>query len=231
MSLISRNTKAMAPAVAGILIVAVLVVVVVIQYPDLLPKVESTLRQSTPLPVFLLLFALLPLVGFPISVLCVMAGARLGLGWGLAVLVLLMPLHLAGTLAISRLLRTTLSRMLDKRGISLPQLPDKGRISWMTLFSLIPGLSYTIKNYVLCLAGVKLRDLLLVVWPVQALQCAPLVLVGGSVSTGSIAPLVGGVLLFIAFLAAIPNVVRALQRAREKKARKSEAFGNDHEQS
>lgn len=201
----------------GLVLFGLLVLLLFLWDPDIIQKIHRLLRQSTPLPLFLALFVFLPLVGFPFSVLLVMAGARLGLGWGLATMVLVIPLHLTGMFGIAKLLRKTLTRLLKRRNISLPSIPETGRWSWIMIFSLIPGLSYTIKNYLLPLVGARNRELLIIVWPVQVVQSAPLVLVGGSVSTGSLAPLAGGVLLLVAFIVLLPRLVRSVQSFRNKK--------------
>jgi len=184
--------------------------------PNLLTDIHDIIRWSAPVPVFLLLFLLLPLVGFPVSLLFVVAGARLGLVWGLVAMLLVIPLHLTAMFGIAAALRRQLMRLLQRRGVSLPQLPQDGRWIWIALFSLIPGLSYTIKNYTLPLSGTRFRELFGVVWPVQIAQNVPLVLVGSSVSTGSLAPLVTGILLLLVFVAATPRVVRTLRILRSQ---------------
>lgn len=207
----------------GLLLLGALILALFLWDPGLVQDIHGFLRHNTPIPLFLALFVLLPLLGFPVSLLFIMAGARLGLAWGLTAMVLVIPLHLASMFGIAKLLRQWLTRLLKRRNISLPSMPETGRATWIIIFSLIPGLSYTIKNYVLPLAGTRPKETLAIVWPVQVAQSAPLILVGGSVSTGSLAPLASGVLLLGALMALLPTIIRKLQKLRRTNGSESPA--------
>ncbi len=200
--------------VLGLLLLGAIVLGLFLWDPGLVQDIHGFLRHNTPVPLFLALFVLLPLLGFPVSLLFILTGARLGVAWGLTAMALVIPLHLACMFGIARLLRQWLTRLLKNRNISLPRMPETGRATWIIVFSLVPGLSYTIKNYLLPLVGTRPKETFAIVWPVQVVQSAPLVLVGGSVSSGSLAPLASGVLLLAALLALLPKIVRKLQQRR-----------------
>jgi uncharacterized membrane protein YdjX (TVP38/TMEM64 family) len=106
----------------------------------------------------LLLMALLPLAGFSIGVVYVLAGVKFGLvGGGLAI-VAVTTVHLIGTHWIARsLLEKRLRRFLEKRNYRLPEAPEGAEISLAAMVALVPGPPYFLRNYALALSGIPLR--------------------------------------------------------------------------
>ncbi|HEX2854837.1 MAG TPA: VTT domain-containing protein [Opitutaceae bacterium] len=104
------------------------------------------------------LMATLPVAGFSIGIVYLIAGAKFGPLLGGVVVAGATAVHLLLTHWICRsFLRQPLERMIAKRKHHLPDIPpsEHGAISVMA--ALIPGPPYFIRNYLLALSGVPFR--------------------------------------------------------------------------
>jgi uncharacterized membrane protein YdjX (TVP38/TMEM64 family) len=104
------------------------------------------------------LMALLPVAGFSISIVYLIAGAKFGPVLGGVLVAAATAIHLLLTHWISRsFLRAPLQRMLTRKKYHLPEIPagENGAISVMA--ALVPGPPYFIRNYLLALSGVPFR--------------------------------------------------------------------------
>jgi uncharacterized membrane protein YdjX (TVP38/TMEM64 family) len=121
-------------------------------------------------PVVFVLIALLPLFGFPVSLLQILAGAKFGIGWGFVVSSLSIVVHLLGMHWIgTSFLRRPLECFLQKKKHQLPQVPAGEHNSVAFLMTLLPG-SYALKNYAMIVGGISLHTLLWVCLPVYAIR-------------------------------------------------------------
>lgn len=104
------------------------------------------------------LMLLLPVCGFSVSVVWLVAGARFGPAWGGAVVAVVTAGHLLIMHAIGRhWLRRWLRGWLKKRGHELPAVPAGENVSVSVMAVLAPGLPYFARNYLLALSDVPLR--------------------------------------------------------------------------
>jgi uncharacterized membrane protein YdjX (TVP38/TMEM64 family) len=102
------------------------------------------------LGVFLAL-TVLPLVGFPVSVLHAVAGARFGMGLGMALVGVSIALQLAASYGIVRAAPEFFARRFDWLRQKLPPATHRT----LTLFTMVlPGAPYFAQNYVLAVVGV-----------------------------------------------------------------------------
>src|SRR4051812_43746246 len=102
--------------------------------------------------------AILPVFGFPIVVVYLIAGARFGPFLGGGVVALATAVHLLLTFAITKtFLRRPLERFLERRHLHFPEIPADEHALIALIAALVPGLPYVVRNYVLALAGVRLR--------------------------------------------------------------------------
>jgi uncharacterized membrane protein YdjX (TVP38/TMEM64 family) len=125
------------------------------------------------------LMAVLPVLGFPVSVVYLVAGARFGPWWGGVVVTVATATHLALTYLISNsFLRAPLQRFIAKRHFHLPQIPVDEQPAIALVAALAPGLPYVVRNYLLALAGVRLRVLLWVCLPVYVARSYVTILLG-----------------------------------------------------
>lgn len=109
-------------------------------------------------PATIALMAILPLGGFSVSLVYVMAGAKFGLGLGGIVVAGITAFHLLASHGIARgALRKPLERWFGKRRHHLPHIPADDDVAASLLTALVPGIPYVARNYFLALAGVPLR--------------------------------------------------------------------------
>lgn len=142
---------------------AVLLVVIAATAFTLFSEVEwsGLLRAMERLdPVLtVVLMALLPLVGFSVGVVYVIAGAKFGmLGGGLVIIGITM-VHLVGTHWIGRsFLRKPIERFLTRRDYHLPDGLKGEERQLAAMVALVPGPPYVLRNYALALSGMPLRS-------------------------------------------------------------------------
>ncbi|HEU5081453.1 MAG TPA: hypothetical protein VFT72_19730 [Opitutaceae bacterium] len=125
-----------------------------------------------------LLFVLitaLPLAGFPITPLHVVAGIRWGAALGLGLVAISILLQVLASFALVKLFRPLFAKKLAKFREKIP----RGAYAPVTLFIvLVPGVPYFAKNYLIPFAGVPLHIFLLVAFPIHALRASIAVIFG-----------------------------------------------------
>ncbi len=137
-------------------------------------RVHAFLQRWPGWAVFVAITAL-PLCGFPVTVLHVVAGMRWGPRLGILLVSISILLQLLASYGLVYLFRGRFERRFDYLRQRLP----KGAHSAVTLFTLLlPGVPYFAKNYVLPIAGVPLRIYLLWAFPIHALRSAVAVVFG-----------------------------------------------------
>lgn len=125
------------------------------------------------------LMAILPIFGFPIAVVYLVAGARFGPVMGGVVVAGITAVHLLGSYLIGRsFLRKPLQRLLEKRGHHLPQVPADEQAAVCLIAGLIPGLPYFVRNYLIALGGVQLKYIFAVLLPVYVARSYVTILLG-----------------------------------------------------
>ncbi len=121
------------------------------------------------------LLVVLPLFGFPASVLHVVAGMRFGAALGLLLVAISIGLQLLVSYALVHRWREPFARRFSAVRRRLPP----GAHPSICLFAvLLPGAPFAAINYVLPLIGVRLRTYLLCCWPVHTLRSTVTVLLG-----------------------------------------------------
>lgn len=125
------------------------------------------------------LMALLPIGGFPIAVVYLVAGARFGPLLGGVVVAGVTAIHMLGTYLIGRsFLRGPLHRFIERRHKHLPEVPDDEHAAVAVIATLVPGLPYFVRNYLLVLAGVRLRVFFTVCLPIYVARSYVTILLG-----------------------------------------------------
>lgn len=121
------------------------------------------------------LLAVLPMIGFPASLLHVAAGIRFGAPLGLALVALSIFLQLLASYALAHVFREQFTRWLGPLRKRIPQ----GAHSSICVFTvLLPGAPYAAVNYVLPSIGVPLRTYLLCCLPLHVLRSTITVTLG-----------------------------------------------------
>jgi len=120
------------------------------------------------------LMALLPLVGMPMSLLAIMAGAKFGPWEGLAVAAAAVAINLAASRWIARSwLRVPLDKLLRKTNYKRPTLEKGEYVGVCLLTALVPGPSYTIKNYFLAISNLPFRVIFWIGLPAHLFAMSP----------------------------------------------------------
>lgn len=114
-----------------------------------------------------LLLTVLPLVGFPASVLHVAAGIRFGLKLGLALVAASIFLQLLASYALVHLFH---DRFEHRLAPLRQRIPSGAHPSICVLAVLLPGAPFAAINYLLPLLGVPLRTYLLCCLPLHVLR-------------------------------------------------------------
>lgn len=133
------------------------------------------------LPIGLLLpaMALLPLIGFPIVPVYLVAGARFGPYGGGLVVALVTAAHLAGSYLIAQtVLRRPLLRLLRRWHAHLPEIPDDEQVAVAFIAVLVPGIPYVLRNYLLAVIGLRLRIYFWIALPIHVARSYVSILVG-----------------------------------------------------
>jgi uncharacterized membrane protein YdjX (TVP38/TMEM64 family) len=164
---------------AGAVVLALAAAGLTLHYTDLSwTIVREWIDALNPLAV-LPLMAVLPIVGFPISLVYLFAGARFGPIWGGVVVAGVTVVHLLGTHLIARsFLREPLQRWIERRHAHLPQIPEDEQAAVCVIAALVPGLPYVVRNYLLPLAGVRLRYFFWVCLPIYVARSYVTILLG-----------------------------------------------------
>ncbi len=125
------------------------------------------------------LMALLPVFGFPIVVVYLVAGARFGPIGGGVVVTAVTAVHLVVTHAIARsVLRGPAARLLARRHRHLPEVPADEHAAVALIAALVPGLPYVARNYLLALSGVRLRIYFWICLPIYVARSYVTILLG-----------------------------------------------------
>ena len=124
------------------------------------------------------LLVILPLFGFPASLLHMAAGIRFGVPLGLTLVSLSILLQLLASYALVHRFRGYFERARWVK--KLQERIPKGAHASVSVFTLLlPGAPFAAINYTLPLIGVPLRTFLLCAWPLHTLRSTITVLLGG----------------------------------------------------
>lgn len=121
---------------------------------------ESILAYGMSLPPTLVIvaFFVLPLIGFPVSVLLVLLGLRFGILWAMTVVTLGMFFHLLVVYGIAQSgMRDAMRRRIASFGYEIPPIKESHRLWFTTLFASIHGPPYAAKLYLLALTDLPFR--------------------------------------------------------------------------
>jgi uncharacterized membrane protein YdjX (TVP38/TMEM64 family) len=139
-----------------------------------LPRAMESLDSVT----VLALAVVVPVVGFPISVIYLIVGARFGPIIGISLIAGLTAGHLIATHWIARgFLRARLLRVMARHQHRIPAVPVGENAAVSLMIMLAPAIPYFIRNYALALSGIPLRIYFAIALPVHvARSCVALFL-------------------------------------------------------
>ncbi len=165
----------------------------------------------------LFLFILvLPLVGVPMSICGIMIGAKFGAMNGMAVTAVAVAFHLSASWVIARTwLRKPMEIVLKKTRYKLPSLETGEYAGVCLLTALIPGPSYTLKNYFMALSKLPLGVIIGIGLPANLFAMSPGILFGslaGTMSWPKAIFLIGYALLLLVAAHWVIRIIRARSR-------------------
>jgi uncharacterized membrane protein YdjX (TVP38/TMEM64 family) len=129
--------------------------------------------------VVLLLMAALPIGGFSIGVMYVVAGIKFGPVLGGVAVAGATAVHLLATHWICQtVLRERLKRFLERRKHRLPAVPEGENASVAAMAALVPGLPYFSRNVLLALTTVPLRVYFWICLPIYVVRSYVAILIG-----------------------------------------------------
>ncbi len=132
---------------------------------------------------FLVLFLILPLVGFPLSILLVLAGIRFGFAVGMAVSAAAVFFHNFAAYHISHgLFRDRMRNFLERAGYAIPPISPGHSVRLTALFAAIHGPPYFAKLYLLALTDIPFVIYFWVGAPTYLIFCAIPVGAGSAVT-------------------------------------------------
>src|SRR5690606_37417341 len=125
------------------------------------------------------LMAVLPVAGFPIAVVYLVAGARFGPLLRGGVVAAVTAFHLLATYAVARsFLRGPIERFVQRRHRKLPEIPPDEHAAVALIVGLVPGVPYFVRNYLLALSGLRLRTYFWVCLPIYVARSFVAILLG-----------------------------------------------------
>lgn len=141
-------------------------------------EIPARIAALNPFAVFALM-AVLPVAGFSISIVYLVAGAKFGPVLGGVVVAGATAVHLLATYWICQtMLRGPLQRYLKRRGHELPHVPEGENVSVAAMAVLVPGLPYFARNYLLALTDVPLRVYFWICLPLYVARSYVTILLG-----------------------------------------------------
>ncbi len=177
---IRRHKKLAATAFLLVAIAAVLWL-----YRDRLDR-ESIVAfaEGLSLPWFLAAFFILPLFGFPITPLLVVAGIRFGFAGGMSLAAGAIFFHNVIAFRVTHgWFRVRLRNRLARAGYGIPAIDSKHQAWFTALFTAIHGPPYGAKLYLLALTDIPFRIYLWVGAPIYTFFCVIPIGVGSAVNT------------------------------------------------
>jgi uncharacterized membrane protein YdjX (TVP38/TMEM64 family) len=123
--------------------------------------------------------AILPVFGFPILPIYLVAGARFGAWGGGVVVTMVTAVHLGGARLIARsILRQRLERLLSRWHAHLPAIPADEQAAVALVAALVPGIPYFVRNLLFPLIGLRFRLYLWIALPIYVARSYVSILLG-----------------------------------------------------
>ncbi len=171
--------------------------------------------RSAPFPLFIVLVGILPMVGVPVTAMYLAAGAVYspvyGLGGTLGGICLGLMLNLLLSYYATHLFRGPVDRLLKRFGASLPDFSGLPAWKVILLVRITPGAPLMVQNLLLGLAGLPIRQYLVISMAAEILIALGYLTAGHSFATGEWGFLPVGVALV-----AVAVLVASLLRDRMK---------------
>ncbi len=167
------------------------------------------------------LMATLPIAGFSVAIVYLVAGAKFGPVVGGVVVAGVTAVHLLASYWISRsVLRGPIERFLKKRKHELPHVPEGENASVAAMAVLVPGIPYFARNYLLALTDVPFRVYFWVCLPLYVARSYVTILLGDLGTEPDTRTLAILIVVYVAKLGICAYLIwRIRRRFKQQKAR------------
>lgn len=154
----------------------------------LMVQTKELIQDAGPV-VFFGAAAILPAVGFPVSMFTFSAGPvfaeKLGLGVVIALILTSMTLNLALTYWLARYaFRPLLAGLIKRLGYKVPEVSAENRVGLTLLVRITPGPPFFAQSYLLGLAEIPFKIYMLISFPVAGMYWVLAVVFGDSLMKG-----------------------------------------------
>lgn len=159
--------------------------------------------QTWPAVLFFLMVALLPLIGFPISPLFMIAGIRFGSAWAIPFSLAALAVNLTLAHWIStKLLHAFIQKIARKWDYDIPKVGHDNAKKWVLVIRLC-GAPLAVQNYILGLSYVPFWPYLWVSLVVQAPVVIGVIIFGESFLSGNVGKALLGLAVLVIALVAV----------------------------
>ena len=108
----------------------------------LIQRIISLINENTPPELFIILFVCLPLAGVPISFFILLLGIKFGLGYGLLLLEVILPVHMLFAYFLAHAVRKPIvNYLVNRKNYQIPEVPEEKALMFSFLF--LTPVSYT----------------------------------------------------------------------------------------
>lgn len=206
----------------GIALMGIILLSVVFIFLDDLRSLDIDLKSmigliqdNGPL-IFFTALALLPLIGMPVSIFYLVAGASFGLPLSIGGAAVALAINISLSYWIARsLLRRAVELLLSHTHFKIPQVRGNNYVMLTLFVRIMPGVPFFLQSYLLGIAQVPFRIYFLISWSVAFLSSMGMILLGNSFQSSNVGQAVFAVFLVVALLIMV-RLIR--QRLKDKKS-------------
>ena len=206
----------------GIALMGIILLSVVFIFLDDLRSLDVDLKSmigliqdNGPL-IFFTALALLPLIGMPVSIFYLVAGASFGLPLSIGGAAVALAINISLSYWIARnLLRRAVELLLSHTHFKIPQVRGNNYVMLTLFVRIMPGVPFFLQSYLLGIAQVPFRIYFLISWSVAFLSSMGMIILGNSFQSSNVGQAVFAVFLVVALLIMV-RLIR--QRLKDKKS-------------
>jgi len=177
--IILKNRYKIAIGLAVLSLIAVAVYILV-KY-DLFHQVTALINENTPAKLFIPMMIFLPVAGVPLTFFLLLIGLKFGTLNGLLLLEAIIPAHMLIAYLLATGVRHPIEHFLvTRKNYQIPEVPEDKEFLFSFFTLTFPVFPYSVKLYLLPLAGVKFRYCFWLNWAIQGTMTIPFVLLGRS---------------------------------------------------
>ena len=175
----SLNDQQKNVLIIALLLICIIGIIYLSYKSNISEYVSYVINEQTNPVVFIILFIFLPIIGFPIVLFLILLGVKFGIKTGTLIMFLCLPIHMVSSfLLANHFLKPPIENLVKKRGYRFPQMSESRLIWFSIVFMIVPGLSYTMKNFIFALSGISFGYYFLIGCIVNGIMGIPFIIAG-----------------------------------------------------